>query len=70
VTVDRKAVQGFRNYLDAVLTTTKKAIAAGQTREALAAMSSLTGFEQYQGSGTALTLAGVLTAAFEELSAR
>jgi cyclase len=70
VTVDRKAVQGFRNYLDAVLTTTKKAIAAGQTKEALAATASLPGFEQYQGSGAVLTLAGVLTAAYEELSAR
>jgi len=69
VTVDRKAVQGFRNYFDAVLTTTKKAIAAGQTKEALAAMPSLPGFEQYQGAGT-LTLGGVLTVAYEELSAR
>ena len=68
VTLDRKAVQAFRNYLDAVLTTTKKAIAAGQTKEALAAMTSLPGFEHYQGGG-ALSLSGVLTAAHEELSA-
>jgi hypothetical protein len=53
-----------------VLTTTKKAIAAGQTKEALAATPSLAGFEQYQGSGAVLTLAGVLTAAYEELSSR
>ena len=45
MTVDRKAVQGFRNYFDAVLTTTRKGIAAGQTKEALAATPSLPGFE-------------------------
>ena len=69
LTVDRKAVQGFRNYLDAVLTTTKKGIAAGQTKEALAAMTALPGFEHYQGVG-ALSLSGVLTAAYDELSAK
>jgi hypothetical protein len=70
VTVDRKAVLQFRNYLDAALAAARKAIAAGQTKEALAATTALAGFEQYQGSGTALTLGGVLTAAYEELSAK
>ena len=69
VTLDRKAVQQFRNYFDAVLTLTRKAIAAGQTKEALAATPSLAGFEGYQGGG-ALSLSGVLTAAFDELSAK
>ena len=69
VTVDRKAVLRFRDYFDAVLTLTRKAIAAGQTKEALAATATLPGFEGYQGGG-ALSLTGVLTAAFEELSAR
>ena len=69
VTVDRKAVLRFRDYFDAVLAFTRKGIAAGQTKEALAATTALPGFEQYQGGG-ALTLGGVVTAAFEELSAR
>ena len=69
VTVDRKAVLRFRDYFDAVLALTRKGIAAGQTKEALAATASLPGFENYQGGG-ALSLSGVLTAAFEELSAK
>lgn len=69
VTVDRKAVLQFRDYFTAVLGATRKAIAAGQSKDALTATSSLPGFEQYQGSGT-LTLAGVLAVAFDELSAR
>lgn len=69
VTVDRKAVLQFRDYFTAVLGATRKAIAAGQTKEALTATPSLPGFEQYQGAGT-LTLAGVLAVAFDELSAK
>lgn len=69
VTVDRKAVLQFRNYLDAALTLTRKGIAAGQTKEALAATAALPGFEGYQGGGV-LSLSGVLNAAFDELSAR
>lgn len=70
VTVDRKAVLRFRDYFDAVLTLTRKGISAGQTKEAVAATAALPGFENYQSSGTVLTLGGVLTAAFEELSAK
>ncbi|HET7695612.1 MAG TPA: MBL fold metallo-hydrolase [Vicinamibacterales bacterium] len=70
VTTDRKAVLRFRDYLDAALTFARKGIAAGQSKEAIAAATLLPGFESYQGSGTALTLGGVLTAAFEELSAK
>lgn len=69
VTVDREAVRRFRDYFDAVLTFTRKGIAAGQAREAIVAAASLPGFDSYQGGG-ALTLGGVLTAAFEELSAK
>lgn len=69
VSVDKKAVLRFRDYLDAALTFTRKGIAAGQTKETLAATAALPGFEDYQGGGP-LTLGGVLTAAFEELSAR
>jgi cyclase len=69
VTVDRKAVLQFRDYFTAVLNATRKAIAGGQTKEALAATPSLPGFEGYQGGGT-LTLAEVLKVAFDELSAK
>ena len=69
VTVDRQAVRRFRDYFGAVLTLARKGIAAGQTKEAIAAAASLPGFETYQGSGT-LTLGGVLTAAVEELSVK
>ena len=70
VAVDRKAVLRFRDYLEAALTFTRKGMAAGQTKEVIAAATALPGFENYQSSGTALTLGGVLTAAFEELSAK
>jgi cyclase len=70
VTVDRQALLRFRDYLDAVLSVAKKGIAAGQTKDAVAATATLPGFEQYQGSGAVLTLAGVLTSAYEELTAR
>jgi cyclase len=69
VTVDRKALLRFRDYFDAVLAFTRKGIAAGQTRDALAATTTLPGFETYQGGG-ALTLGGVLGVAYDELTAR
>jgi glyoxylase-like metal-dependent hydrolase (beta-lactamase superfamily II) len=68
-TVDRKAVLRFRDYFDAVLTTVRKGVAQGQTKEAVAATAALPGFESYQGGG-ALTLAGVLGVAFDELTAK
>lgn len=69
VSVDRKAVLRFRDYFDAVLTTVRKGVAQGQTKEAVAATVALPGFEAYQGGG-ALTLAGVLGVAFDELTAK
>jgi cyclase len=69
VTVDRKAVLRFRDYFDAVLAFTRKGIAQGQTREALAGTAALPGFEGYQGGGV-LTLAGVLGVAYDELTAK
>ena len=69
LTVDRKAVLRFRDYFDAVLALTRKGIAAGQTKEALAATPALPGFESYQGGGI-LSLSGVLGVAFDELSAK
>jgi cyclase len=69
LTVDRKALLRFRDYFDAVLAFTRKGIAAGQTKDALAAVTSLPGFENYQGGG-ALTLGGVLGVAYDELTAK
>jgi cyclase len=69
VAVDGKAVLQFRNYFDAVLTLVRKAIAQGQTKEAVAATAALPGFEQYQGGG-ALSLSGVLGVAYDELTAK
>ena len=69
LTVDRKAVLRFRDYFDAALTLTRKGIAAGQTKEALAATPALPGFESYQGGGV-LTLSGVLGVAYDELTAK
>lgn len=69
VAVDGKAVLQFRNYFDAVLTLVRKAIAQGQTKEAIAATTALPGFEHYQGGG-ALSLSGVLGVAYDELTAK
>ena len=70
VTTDKAALAEFRNYFDAVLTLTRKGIAEGQSKEAIAAAASLPGFESYQSSPPALTLAGVLTVAYDELTAK
>jgi glyoxylase-like metal-dependent hydrolase (beta-lactamase superfamily II) len=69
-TTDRAALAELRDYFDAALTLVRKGIAAGQTREAIAAQTVLSGFEQFQGSGTALTLGGVLGVAYDELTAK
>src|SRR5207248_7290078 len=45
-TADRKALLRFRDYFDAVLTLTRKAIAQGQSKDALAATAALPGFER------------------------
>jgi cyclase len=70
VAVDRKAVLRFRDYFDAVLIVVKKGIAAGQTKDAIAATATLPGFENYQSAPPVLTLAGVLGTAYDELTAK
>ncbi|HVD93752.1 MAG TPA: MBL fold metallo-hydrolase [Vicinamibacterales bacterium] len=70
VAVDRQAVVRFRDYFDAVLTLVNKAIAGGQTKDAISATASLPGFENYQSAPPALTLAGVLGTAYDELTAK
>ena len=70
VTTGRKELLRLRDYFDAVLKTTQQAIAKGQSKEELSSLAALPGFETHQGSGTILTLAGVLGAAYDELSAK
>lgn len=69
-TVDRTVLLRFRDYFDAVLTLTRKGIAQGQTKEAVTATAALPGFEGFQTSGAALSLAGVLGVAYDELTAK
>lgn len=68
VAVDRKAVQQFRDYFDAVLSHVRQGIAAGASKEEITKLETLKGFENYQGSGQRLSLAGVLAVAYDELT--
>ena len=56
------------DYFDAVLTHVRGAIAKKQTRDEIVKLEALPGFETYAGSGTILSLAGVLGNAYDELS--
>jgi glyoxylase-like metal-dependent hydrolase (beta-lactamase superfamily II) len=67
---DRKALQRFRDYLDAVLTYVRKGIAAGSSKEELMKQQSLTGFESYHTAGARLSLPGVVDVAYDELSSK
>jgi glyoxylase-like metal-dependent hydrolase (beta-lactamase superfamily II) len=67
--VKREALRGLRNYFDAVLTHVRKGIAAQTAQADIISVTALPGFGQYQSLGQVLTLAGTLTAAYEELSA-
>ena len=70
VTTDRAAVLRLRDYFDALLAFTQKAIAAGTSREALAKTETLPGFESFQAAPPALTLGGALGVAYDELTAK
>jgi glyoxylase-like metal-dependent hydrolase (beta-lactamase superfamily II) len=69
VTVDRKALQQFHDYFDALLVHVRKGLAAGSSKEEISKLEALKGFEQYQGGG-ALTLAAVLGVAYDELASK
>ena len=62
-----KDVTDFRNYFDAVLTTVRKGIAAGRSKDQIAA-STLPQFASYQTAGSALSLPAVLGVAYDELA--
>jgi cyclase len=70
VTAGRKELLRQRDYFDAVLTYVRQAIAKGQSKDEVATLSTLPGFESHQSSGTILTLAGVLGVAYDELTAK
>lgn len=70
VTVGRKELLRQRDYFDAVLSHVRRGLAEKQSREQISALQALAGFEDYQSSPPVLTLAGVLGAAYEELTAK
>lgn len=70
VTAGRKELLRQREYFDAVLTYVRQAIAKGQSKDEVATLATLPGFDSHQSSGTILTLSGVLGVAYDELTAR
>ena len=68
ITVDRTALERLASYFDAVLSHVRQGIAANKSKEEIVGLTALPGFEERASSGTVLTLTGVLTAAFEELT--
>lgn len=70
VTAARDALVQQSNYFDAVLSHVRKGMAANKSKDEIAALAALPGFENYAAAPPILTLNAVLIAAFEELSAR
>jgi cyclase len=64
----RADLQHFRDYLTACLDTARKAVAAGQPREALASETELKGFEDTAALNQRLTLGFVLGTCYDELA--
>lgn len=67
-TTSRAYLLRQRDYFDAVLTTTRKGIAAGQSKAAIQASPALPGFDHFQ-SSPGLSLSDVLGVAYDELTA-
>ena len=59
-----------RDYLDAVLSFTRKRIAENQSRDEITKTPALPGFEGYMEAPPRLTLAAVLGVAYDELTAK
>lgn len=70
VTGDRTLLQKQRNYLDAVLTHARKGIKENKSRDEIATLEALPGFEGYMAAPPRLTLAGALGVAYDELTAK
>jgi cyclase len=60
----------LRDYFNAALEHVQKGIRAGQSQEQITGVESLPKFEDHASSGQILTLKGVLTSAYEELSSK
>jgi glyoxylase-like metal-dependent hydrolase (beta-lactamase superfamily II) len=70
VTGPAKELLYFRDYLSAALQYTQKGIAAKQSKEEIAKTSDLPGFPEHIANSAALTLGGVLSAAYDELTTK
>lgn len=70
VTGPGKELLYLRDYFSAALQFVQKGIAAKQPKEEIAKAQELPGFTDFASNGTVLTLAGVLGAAYDELTAR
>lgn len=70
VTGPAKELLYFRDYLSAVLDYVQKGIKTKQTQEQIVAAQALPGFADHANSGQVLTLVGVLTSAYEELTGK
>jgi glyoxylase-like metal-dependent hydrolase (beta-lactamase superfamily II) len=60
----------LRDYFTAVLDHVRKGMKSGQTKEQIVGAQSLPAFPDHASSGQVLTLAGVLTSAYEELGGK
>ena len=67
VVQDSAALLKLRDYFDAALTYVRKGMADKKTKEEVSALAALPGFEHYQAPAPTITLAGVLSAAYDEL---
>lgn len=66
LTGSAKDLMYFRDYLTAVMDHVKKGISAKKSMEEILKVEAIPGFPDHVSSGQVLTLAGVLTAAYEE----
>jgi hypothetical protein len=68
VTGPAKELLYLRDYFTAVLDHVQKGIKAGRSQDEITKIAELPGFTEHISSGQVLTLAGTLTAAYEELT--
>jgi glyoxylase-like metal-dependent hydrolase (beta-lactamase superfamily II) len=68
VTGPVKELLYFRDYFTAVLDHVQKGIKGGKSQDEITKIAALPGFTEHISSGQVLTLAGTLTAAYEELT--
>lgn len=70
VAVDRVALQRQASYFDAVLSHVRAGIAANKSKDEIAALAALPGFEDYASSPPILTLTSVLATAYDEVTVK